>query len=207
MIGLGGEDPIVAPGSQSTPVTLNGPAVLWYDVNLCNAADASNAVTFDLAGTTAQISSLTVFDSLGNQVGQASGTATPAVLGFGGSNAALPAGHYYIAMTYDPAPNLAPSPTTAGRWHVRAKNGSQGYNFALTIAVPWNACAPACGTADFNCDGDVGTDSDITGFFACLSGTCPSLPCTNSADFNGDGDVGTDQDIESFFRVLGGGHC
>jgi hypothetical protein len=66
---------------------------------------------------------------------------------------------------------------------------------------------PPCGTADFNCDGDVGTDRDIEAFFQCLSGTCPAAPCTNSADFNGDGDVGTDEDIESFFRVLGGGHC
>jgi glucose/arabinose dehydrogenase len=64
-----------------------------------------------------------------------------------------------------------------------------------------------CGTADFNCDGDVGTDQDIEAFFACLSGVCPPPPCTNSADFNGDGDIGTDQDIESFFRVLSGFPC
>jgi hypothetical protein len=66
---------------------------------------------------------------------------------------------------------------------------------------------PHCGSADFNCDGDVGTDSDIEAFFACLSGTCPPPPCTSNADFNGDGDVGTDADIEAFFRVLGGGTC
>ncbi len=30
-----------------------------------------------------------------------------------------------------------------------------------------------CGSADFNCDGDVGTDQDIDAFFACLSGNCP----------------------------------
>jgi hypothetical protein len=64
-----------------------------------------------------------------------------------------------------------------------------------------------CGTADFNCDGDTGTDADIAGFFACLSGSCPSAPCRNSADFNADGDVGTDADIEAFFRVLAGGNC
>jgi hypothetical protein len=59
--------------------------------------------------------------------------------------------------------------------------------------------------ADFNHDGDVGTDADIEAFFACLAGTC----CANcgSADFNGDGDTGTDADIESFFRVLAGGSC
>ena len=62
-----------------------------------------------------------------------------------------------------------------------------------------------CGSADFNHDGDVGTDADIAAFFACLSGNC----CANcgTADFNGDGDVGTDADIGSFFSVLGGGPC
>lgn len=69
---------------------------------------------------------------------------------------------------------------------------------------------PACGSADFNCDGDVGTDADIEAFFACLAGSCPpptTPPCTSSADFNGDGDTGTDADIEAFFRVLAGATC
>ena len=60
-------------------------------------------------------------------------------------------------------------------------------------------------SADYNNDGDSGTDADIEAFFACLGGTC----CTfcNPADFDGDGDTGTDADIEAFFRVLGGGNC
>ena len=62
-----------------------------------------------------------------------------------------------------------------------------------------------CGTADFNNDGDSGTDQDIEAFFRCLAGNC-CAQC-GSADFNGDGDTGTDQDIEAFFRVLAGGHC
>ena len=66
---------------------------------------------------------------------------------------------------------------------------------------------PVCGSADFNCDGDTGTDADIEAFFACLAGTCPQAPCTSTADFNGDGDIGTDADIEAFFRVLAGGTC
>jgi probable HAF family extracellular repeat protein len=66
---------------------------------------------------------------------------------------------------------------------------------------------PACGSADFNCDGDTGTDADIEAFFACIAGNCPSPPCTSTADFNSDGDVGTDADIEAFFRVLAGGTC
>jgi hypothetical protein len=69
------------------------------------------------------------------------------------------------------------------------------------------ATTGCCGSADFNCDGDTGTDADIEAFFACLAGTCPTAPCTSTADFNGDGDVGTDADIESFFRVLAGDPC
>jgi hypothetical protein len=77
------------------------------------------------------------------------------------------------------------------------------------LAVFGAAVVPGapCGSADFNCDRDSGTDADIEAFFACLAGNCPPAPCTSSADFNGDGDVGTDADIEAFFRVLGGGAC
>jgi hypothetical protein len=66
---------------------------------------------------------------------------------------------------------------------------------------------PTCGSADFNCDGDIGTDADIEAFFACLAGNCPPPPCASTADFNADGDIGTDADIEAFFRVLAGGNC
>jgi hypothetical protein len=66
-------------------------------------------------------------------------------------------------------------------------------------------CPSLCGSADFNGDGDVGTDADIQAFFACLAGNC--CPTCGSVDFNHDGDVGTDSDIESFFRVLAGGPC
>jgi len=64
-----------------------------------------------------------------------------------------------------------------------------------------------CGSADFDCDGDIGTDADIEAFFACLAGNCPAAPCDSTADFNGDGDIGTDADIEAFFRVLAGSPC
>jgi hypothetical protein len=69
------------------------------------------------------------------------------------------------------------------------------------------AAAPPrrCPGADFDRDGDVGTDADIEAFFACLGGNCCAT--CGSADFNGDGDVGTDADIEAFFRVLAGGAC
>jgi hypothetical protein len=94
--------------------------------------------------------------------------------------------------------------------------GAAGYDQFLTgpflgvgtfSGAAWAPCfnEPACGSADFNGDGDVGTDSDIEAFFACLAGSC-CAEC-GSADFNADGDVGTDADIEAFFRVLSGGTC
>ncbi len=73
---------------------------------------------------------------------------------------------------------------------------------AFVLSVP-----PGCGSADFDCDGSIGTDQDIAAFFACLSGDCPAAPCRSTADFNGDSDVGTDADIDAFFRVLSGGAC
>ena len=70
-----------------------------------------------------------------------------------------------------------------------------------------DACESACGTADFDGDGDTGTDADIEAFFACLAGTCCPTCFPGGSDFNADGDSGTDADIESFFRVLSGGPC
>jgi hypothetical protein len=208
IVGTSSEDPIVAPGGQSAPTPLNGPDMLWMDVNLCNAADASNQVTFDMTGSVATNYNITIFDDSGNMVTQGTGTdVAPAILSFGGANPGLPLGHYYAAMTYAPLPDLAPSPTTAGRWHARGENGSIGFNFVLSVTVPWATCGAAvCCRNDYNGDGDVGTDLDIENFFSCLSGSCCAT-CPPNADFNCDGDVGTDGDIESFFRVLGGGAC
>ena len=78
---------------------------------------------------------------------------------------------------------------------------------APSFEVGITNCGAVCGSADFNCDGDAGTDEDIEAFFACVAGNCPPPPCTSSADFNGDGEFAPDSDIESFFRVLAGGPC
>jgi hypothetical protein len=75
--------------------------------------------------------------------------------------------------------------------------------YTMTPTCPGNAC----GSHDYNGDGDFGTDQDIEAFFACLGGNCCALCFCQGSDFNGDGDFGTDQDIEAFFRVLGGGNC
>ncbi len=86
-------------------------------------------------------------------------------------------------------------------------NTSDSVNGSATLPAAGVIPPSTCGSADFNCDGDIGTDADINAFFACLSGNCPPAPCHSTADFNGDGDVGTDADIDAFFRVLAGGTC
>jgi alpha-tubulin suppressor-like RCC1 family protein len=100
-------------------------------------------------------------------------------------------------------PTEVPSPRAGYKF--ASISGDANGEFALATLVP--AAGSHCGSADFNCDGDLGTDADIEAFFACLAGSCPAAPCAGSADFNGDGDLGTDSDIEAFFRVLGGGTC
>jgi hypothetical protein len=77
----------------------------------------------------------------------------------------------------------------------------------ISSIAPQSPCAVVCGTADFDGDGDTGTDADIEAFFACLAGNCCATCYSGGADFDADGDTGTDADIESFFRVLAGGPC
>jgi hypothetical protein len=86
-------------------------------------------------------------------------------------------------------------------WDANSASGG-AYQIDLTGVCLGTVCC----SADYNGDGDVGTDSDIAAFFACLGGNCCPT-CPPNADFNCDGDVGTDADIASFFRVLGGGPC
>jgi|GEM_PF-6381964 len=81
--------------------------------------------------------------------------------------------------------------------------GSSGYTRSSNFAIA-RLCRSSC-TADFNGDGEAGTDADIEAFFACLAGRCCER--CGAVDFNNDGDHGTDQDIESFFRVLSGAAC
>jgi hypothetical protein len=75
------------------------------------------------------------------------------------------------------------------------------------VGLPVPTPPVACGTSDFNGDGDFGTDADIEAFFACLAGNCCPTCFVGGADFNMDGDTGTDADIEAFFRVLAGSPC
>jgi hypothetical protein len=100
------------------------------------------------------------------------------------------------------------APGDAGTIWARATTpcGQTVLSNAADFVVGGPTCA-ACGTADFDGDGDIGTDADIESFFACLAGNCCGTCWALGADFNGDGDIGTDADIEAFFRVLAGGAC
>jgi hypothetical protein len=93
-------------------------------------------------------------------------------------------------------------------WHLWSLNDPPDISgaFSSVSRVEIDIDVPAaCGTADFDGDGDFGTDADIEAFFACLAGSC-CAECFG-VDFNGDGDSGTDADIEAFFRVLAGQSC
>jgi hypothetical protein len=96
-------------------------------------------------------------------------------------------------------------PGSATAYTFNSRNfGTVANRPVLTITA---GARPNCGSADFNGDGDVGTDADIEAFFACIAGVCCPTCDPRGADFNGDGDVGTDADIEAFFRILAGGPC
>jgi hypothetical protein len=128
----------------------------------------------------------------------------------GGWTAYTPTGEVFDGFNW----NFGPSVITPLRsmafdgnetWLVR----STGYNgaYRANTEVMRLESGPTCGTADFDGDGDVGTDADIEAFFACLAGNCCPTCYSGGADFDGDGDTGTDADIEAFFRVLAGGPC
>jgi hypothetical protein len=127
---------------------------------------------------------------------------------------------YFVAVRSAPVEDewtwwlspLAPSPTGPGFRRTVTSGGNQLFGAwnEVTPSMPMPAVSvqvDACGTSDFNGDGDFGTDQDIEAFFACLSGQCCGTCFAGGSDFNGDGDFGTDQDIEAFFRVLAGGAC
>jgi hypothetical protein len=109
------------------------------------------------------------------------------------------------------------SGVTASTMEIANSSPSDNGAYTLTVFSPCGNLTTTpvalnvvicCGSADFNCDGDVATDADIEAFFACVAGSCPS--CNGqlqTADFDNDGDSATDADIEAFFRVLAGGSC
>src|SRR5678815_2566256 len=177
IVGVTSEDPIVSPGGATAEIALYSPGVQWYDVQLCRAADAANPVAFSVssaAATEPPGKAIYLFNTSGNLIGSAVGgrPSTPTV-SFGGADPALAAGRYYICASFNYSGSdvdLAPSPTTNGRWHVRPRVNDGGYGLAVTVTVPWTSCPSLCCPNDYNCDGDVGTDADIESFFRVLAG-------------------------------------
>jgi len=197
--------------------------VVWSRFQLDQPATGNNYLDIDLSDLSANTDTVAyIFDNQGNELAfdDISGplpdvaqfsfgadspmrTYAPNPIPFEGNvpigNAGLPAGTYYLAIALFPTQDL--SATSGGRWHVRGTSGSN-----LTVGAHlYTGTVIPCGSADFDGDGDTGTDLDIEAFFACMGGNCCAT-CF-SADFDGDGDTGTDLDIEAFFRVLGGGTC
>jgi hypothetical protein len=117
----------------------------------------------------------------------------------GNDPAPLPCGGAASATPFNSAAANITISGCAGSFQIR------GLVSNLCGSTASSAATLTINSADFNNDGDFGTDADIEAFFACLAGTC--CASCGTADFNGDGDIGTDADIESFFRVLGGGAC
>ncbi len=94
--------------------------------------------------------------------------------------------------------------TDAGVYDCIVTNNCQSeVSGTWTISVVPGPCCYC--PADFNNDGDIGTDADIEAFFSCLGGSCCDSCCT--VDVNQDGDLGTDADIDDFFRILAGEPC
>ncbi len=126
---------------------------------------------------------------------------------------ALAPGEYWIAVSVEGEPGVSSAPGSIPIPQDAGHNATQFFNgnwVSLPIDFPFKlfgTAGAACGTADFDGDGDTGTDADIEAFFACLAGNCCATCFHLGADFNADGDVGTDADIEAFFRVLAGQDC
>ncbi len=200
--------PLTAPGGQYAGVGMNAYEPRWITFTTCRDASDAEPVTLDFSGTDTAGFSVTLFNGSGNQVFQflSAANGLPPSQTFNSSNP-LPAGSYYMALSYQGVQTHPTTAATDGRWHLRATQGNNGFNYAGTVLVSNSDCAPACGTADFDGDGDTGTDADIEAFFACLAGNCCATCYPGGSDFNADGDAGTDADIESFFRVLSGGPC
>jgi RHS repeat-associated protein len=74
--------------------------------------------------------------------------------------------------------------------------------FGVPRALPAAEPDTVYHTADFDGDGNIGTDQDIAAFWACIAGDCCAT--CGSVDVDRDGSLATDQDIEAFYAILSG---
>jgi hypothetical protein len=221
---------VVSPGPTINGVLSDCPAndVDMYIIHICSPANFT--ATVNPGGTSISDTQLFLFNMSGT--GVAMNDDDP--LGINGLRSRLtgpivqsiPAGDYLLAISsYDNDPidsgslaiwadspyNTVRAPDGPGAFNAIANwDNAGGAGGAYQIDLTGTSTAPCgpgfCCLADFNGDGDIGTDADIEDFFACLGGNCCAT-CPPDADFNCDGDIGTDADIQSFFSVLSGGSC
>lgn len=209
IVGLSSEDPIVAPGGQTTAAALYSPAVFWYDVQLCRDADAGNPVQFMLQSPPAGEppgKRMWVFDSVGNLRGTVQGgRPSSPTLDFGGGNPTLSAGTYYVCVGFDYSgsdTDIAPNAASNGRWHVRPRVNDGGYQLQVTVAVPWGDCPAGvpCDLADTNCDGSL-NGFDVEATEQAVNGDFSNF-CLPSADLNNDGaENGFDVEFSEFLTL------
>ena len=190
----------VAPGVQSLPAQLFE-GVRWYKVNTCLASNAIDTVTFDFsqcaAGTNWQMA---IFDASGNQMAVSTGS-PPANLVYGDAPS-LPAGTYYVGMSYNFGVDYAMNPTTSGRWHMRDR-ATSNWTGNVNVLVNWLACS-------LPCDGDVNCDFALDGFDVevqekAVGGDMTDY-CQADPDFNHDFAL-DGFDVEAVEVVVGGGPC
>jgi hypothetical protein len=154
IVGLGSEDPIVAPGGVGTS-ELNGPGVSWYDVQICRASTDAEPVTFATTGSDAGTYSVNIFDGSGNQITTGTGTNVTAFSQTWDGTSVLAAGRYFVAMSYVPV-DLSNDPINDGRWHVRGRNQSGGF----TMRAGWSVAYASCTTTP-TCDYDFNQDENV----------------------------------------------
>jgi hypothetical protein len=193
--------------------TVDSPTATGFRFKTSATGTASAKMFATVGANAVQVSGITTSGAVPTATATAT-TAAPHGFAVGdtvtieGHNAAGVNGTYTIftvpsTTTFTYTPRQASSGSGTANMQATRIGFGRGYQIhAVSIRSE-----PRCGSADFNCDGDIGTDTDIETFFACLAGNCPAPPCNSTADFNGDGDIGTDADIEAFFRVLAGGTC
>jgi subtilisin-like proprotein convertase family protein len=188
-----------------------------YQIEICDPANFSATTV----GGAYFDTRLFLFDSAGNGVAfndEEPGPTSQSVL----SSTFVPSdGIYYLAVTasgrtavdamgtkiwLDEPAVAERRPDGPGGAHTLAgwAGSPAGGDYRIALTGVCFAARP-CASADYNGDGDNGTDQDILDFFACLEGDC--CPTCPPPDIDGDGDVGTDADIAAFFRAFSGGGC
>lgn len=191
---------LVAPGGQIPAGAVGSYQVRWFKFNTCRTTDASNTVQVNMNGSaTTASTAMYLFNGSGGLVSfstfGAGGIAPP--MDFNDTNV-LPAGDYYLAITYQGV-NLS---QMSDRWHLRSTNGSNGFNMQGEVLVSWPDCPSLvpCELADTNCDGSL-NGFDVEATEQAVNGDFSNF-CLQSADLNNDGaENGFDVEFSEFLTL------